>query len=149
MDTGLDSSVDSEIKSRALSTTQTHVSNATLETLLLSIFGGGNSLSVVVGGPFDTLDDIRHATTSVASENLDGLDMSLLCNTEFLACNSAGAVSSVTVAILISITLRNGLSPAGSAFEIDVVNVGTSVNNIGGYAFTTIGCVEVLNSWLA
>lgn len=50
----------------------------------------------------------------------------------------------MTVAILIGITLWDRLAPASSAFEVDVVGVGAGINDIGSYALTTLGCVEIL-----
>lgn len=148
MDTNINSGVDGEIESWALATTQTHVGNAALEALLLATFGSRNGIGVVGGRPFNTLDNVGHAAASVASENLDGLDMGLLCNTEFLACNRARAVSSVAVAIFVGIALRDGLAPGGAAFEVDVVDVGTGIDDIGSYTLTAIGRVEVLGSLL-
>lgn len=144
MHASIDGGIDCEIEDSALATTQAHVGNATLPALLLSIFGILGALGVRVGGPFNTLDDIRHATATVASENLDGCDIGLLGNTELGAGNGTRAVSSVTVAILISIALRNGLAPFSTTFEIDVLNVGTGIDNVGVDTLTGICGVNVL-----
>lgn len=39
-------------------------------------------------------------------------------------------MSAVAVAILIGVTLRDGLAPLSTTLEVDVLNVGAGVNNI-------------------
>jgi hypothetical protein len=68
----------------------------------------------------------------------------LLGHTVLLTSNGAGTVSSVAVTILVGVTLRNGLTPGSAALEVDVVDVGTSVDNIDINALATIGGVQVL-----
>jgi hypothetical protein len=96
------------------------------------------------GSELDTLDDVGHGSGAVRSKDLDGVDMGLLGNTVLLAGDGTGAMSSVTVAILISIASGDGLTPLGSALEVDVVGVGTGINDIGIDTLTTILGVEVL-----
>lgn len=144
VDTRADSSVDSGIKSLSLATTERHVGDGALEALALTVLGSLDLLKMAGSSVLNTLDDVGHGARAVGAENLDGVDMSLLRNTVLLATDGAGAVSAVAVAILISITLGNGLTPLGSALEIDVVDVGTSINDIGIDTLTTLGGVEVL-----
>lgn len=96
------------------------------------------------GGPLDTLNDIRHGTRATGSQDLDSVDIGLLGNTILLASNSTGAVSSVAVAVNVIVTLGNSLSPASTAFKVDVVDVGAGINNIGIDTLTTLGSVDVL-----
>lgn len=70
--------------------------------------------------------------------------MRLLGNAVFLASNGARAMSPVSVAILVSIVLRDGLAPGRASLEVDVVDVGASVNDIDINALATVSSVEVL-----
>lgn len=67
--------------------------------------------------------------------------MSLLCYTILLSSNGTRAVSPVAIAILVLITLRDCVAPFGTALEVDVVNVGTSVDNIDINTLTTVGSI--------
>jgi len=58
------------------------------------------------------------------------LDMRPLCNTILLASYSARAVRAVSVAILIRVALRNSLAPRCATLEVNVVYVGTRVNDV-------------------
>jgi len=142
MDTSIDSSIHGQVESWGLSTTQAHVCDGSLVALLSLV------LLVVGGSPLDTSDDIGHATAAVASEDLDSLDVGFLGNTKLLAGDSAGAMCSVAVAIFIGVTLWDGLAPLSPALEVDVVDVCTSVDNIGSNTLTTLGSVQVLRAWL-
>lgn len=144
VDTGVDRSVDGLVKESGLATTKRHVGSRALEALSLALLRNRDLLRVGSGGVFDTLDDIRHGARAVGAQDLDGLDVSLLGHTVLLASDCAGAVSAVSVAILVLVTLRNGLAPLGAALEVDVVNVGASVDDIDINSLTTIGGVEVL-----
>jgi hypothetical protein len=70
--------------------------------------------------------------------------VSLLGDTVLLAGNSARAVCSVSVAILIGIALGDGLSPRRTTLEVDVVNVGAGVDDVDVNALATVLGVEVL-----
>jgi hypothetical protein len=50
----------------------------------------------------------------------------------------------VAIAINIFIASRYGLAPVGTAFEVNMINVGTSVNNVSVNTLTAVGGVEVL-----
>jgi hypothetical protein len=139
VDAGVDSSVDSLVEESRLATTETHVGSATLEALSLALLGLVDLLNVRLGGELDTLDDIGHGARAVGAENLDGLDVGLLGNTVLLASDGTRAVSAVAVAVLVLITRGDGLAPRGAALEVDVVNVGSGVNNVDINAFTTVG----------
>jgi hypothetical protein len=143
VETDINCSVDSEIESAGLATTERHVGNGALEALLLALLGGADSISVSRRSPLDTLDNVGHGATTVRLQDLDGVDIGLLCNTEFLASNSARAMSAVSVAIGIFISGGNGLSPLGTAFEVDMVNVGAGVNDVGVDALAAILGVQV------
>jgi hypothetical protein len=144
VDTGINSSVDSSVQENRLATSQTHVGSGTLEALLLTLLCVRGSLKVRLSSPLDTLDDVGHGARAVGAEDLDGVDVGLLGNTVLLASNRAGAVGAVTVAILIGITVGDGLAPVGTAFEVDVLDVCTSVDDIDVNTLATIGSIEVL-----
>ncbi|KAI6764450.1 hypothetical protein HG530_008239 [Fusarium avenaceum] len=144
VNTGANGSVDSGIESLGLATTERHVGDRALEALALAVLSLLLLLKMAGGRELDTLDDIGHGSGAVRSKDLDSIDAGLLGNTVLLAGNSTGAVSTVTIAILIGIARGNGLTPVSTALEIDVVDVGTSVNNVGINTLTTIGGVEVL-----
>jgi hypothetical protein len=144
VDTGINSSVDSLVEDSRLATSQTHVGGRTLEALLLTILCGLDSVRVSLSSPLDTLDDVGHGARAVRAEDLDGVDVGLLGNTVLLASNSTGAVGAVTVAILIGIAVGDGLAPVGTAFEVDVLDVCTSVDDIDVNTLATIGSIEVL-----
>ena len=50
----------------------------------------------------------------------------------------------MTVAILISIAVGDGLAPVGAALEVDVLVVGSGVDDVDVNTLTTVGRVEVL-----
>jgi hypothetical protein len=144
VDTGVDSSVDSLVEDGRFATTQAHVGSRALEALSLALLGNADLLEMRLGGVLNTLDNIGHGARAVGAEDLDGLDVSLLGNTVLLAGDSARAVCSVSVAILVCITLRDGLAPRRATLEIDVVNVGAGVNDVDVNALATVLGVEIL-----
>jgi hypothetical protein len=140
----VDSSVDSLVKDGGFATAQAHVGSRALEALSLALLGDADLLEVGLGGVLNTLDDVGHGARAVGAEDLDGLDVSLLGDTVLLAGNSARAVCSVSVAILVCITLRDGLAPRRATLEVDVVNVGACVNDVDINTLATVLGVEVL-----
>ena len=144
VDTGVDSSVDSLVEDGRFATTQAHVGSRALEALSLALLGNADLLEMRLGGVLNTLDNVGHGARAVGAEDLDGLDVSLLGNTVLLAGDSARAVCSVSVAILICITLRNGLAPRRATLEVDVVNVGAGVDDVDVNTLATVLGVEVL-----
>jgi len=138
VNTGIDSSVDSLIEESRLATTKTHVGSAALEALSLALLGLFDLLNVGLSSVLDTLDDVGHGARAVGAEDLDGLDVGLLGNTVLLASDGTRAVSAVAVAVLVFVTLGDGLAPLGTTLEVDVVNVGAGVNNVDINALTTI-----------
>lgn len=139
MDTGIDGSVDSKVKSGRLATSQAHVGGGSLEALLsLTSLGGLNIGGVLLSGVLNTLDDVGHGAGAVGAENLDGVDIGLLGHTKLLTSDSAGAVGAVTVAILVNIASGDGLAPVSTAFKVDVLGVGASVNDVDVDALTTV-----------
>jgi hypothetical protein len=139
VDTSLNSTIYSTVKSGRLATTERHVGGRALEALL-SLLG---LLSVCIGSPFDTLDNICHGSRAIGSEDLNSVDVGLLGNTILLSSDSTGAVSSVSVSILIGIVGRDSLAPVRSALEINVLIVGSSVNNIDINTLSTISGIQV------
>jgi hypothetical protein len=95
-------------------------------------------------GELDTLDDIGHRAGAVGAENLDSDDIGLLGDTVLLACDSAGAVGAMSVSIFVGIAGRDGLAPLGAALEVDVLGVGTGVDDVDVNAFAAVDRVEVL-----
>jgi hypothetical protein len=144
VDASVDGSVDSLVEERRLAATQAHVGSRALEALSLALLRDADLLGVGLGGVLDTLDNVGHGAGAVGAEDLDGLDVGLLGDTVLLAGNSTRAVCSVSVAILIGITLRDGLAPRRTALEVDVVNVGTGVDDVDVNALATVLGVEVL-----
>lgn len=144
VDTRADGSVDSSIESLGLATTERHVGDGALEALSLTVLGLLDLIDMAGGSILDTLDDIRHGARSVGSENLDGVDVSLLGNAVLLTTDGTRAVSTVAIAILILVAVGDSLTPLGSALKVDVVNVGTSVNDVGIDTLTTLLSIEVL-----
>lgn len=144
MHASVNSGIHSEVESARATTAQRHVGNATLETLDLTGLGILGLLDVSLGGPLNTLDDIGHGARAVGAENLDGVDIGLLGHTVLLTGNSSRAVSTVTVAVLILVTLGDGLAPVGTALKVDVVNVGASVNHVGINTLTAILSIQIL-----
>lgn len=55
-------------------------------------------------------------------------------------------MSAVAVSVLVKIVLGDGLAPFGAALELDVVDVDTSVNNVGINAFAAMTVVDVLET---
>lgn len=144
VDTSIDGSVNSKIKSGGLATTQTHVGSGTLETLLaLASLSSGYLGGVLLSSVLDALDDIRHSAGAVGAEDLDSVDVGLLGNTVFLAGNSARAVGTVAVAILINVTLRDSLAPVSATLEVDVLSVGACVDDIDINTLATLGSIQV------
>lgn len=139
MDAGFDGSVYSSIESRGLSATKRHVGDRALEALAFAGLGSLDLFLMGGGGVLNTLDDIGHAAGAIGAQYLDGVNMGLLGNSVLLACNGTGAVSAVTVAILVGVTRWNGFSPLGATFKVDVVDVGARVNNICIDALTALG----------
>lgn len=144
VNTSADSSVDGSIESLGLTTTKRHVGDGALEALALAVLGLLLLLEMAGGSELDTLDNVGHGSRAVRSEDLDGINVGLLGNTILLTGDSTGAVGTVTVAILIGIAGGDGLTPVGTTLEVNVVDVGASVNNVGIDTLTTIGRVEVL-----
>lgn len=144
VDASVNGSVDSLVEERRLTATQAHVGSGALEALSLALLRDADLLGVGLGGVLDTLDDVGHGARAVGAQDLDGLDVSLLGDTVLLAGNSARAVCSVSVAILIGIALRDGLSPRRTTLEVDVVNVGAGVDDVDVNTLATVLGVEVL-----
>lgn len=140
VDTSIDGGIDSEVQSAGATATETHVGNATLEALLASL----GLLDVSLGSPLNTLDDVGHSAGAVGAEDLDGIDVGLLSNTVLLTGNSARAVSTVTVSILISIALGDSLAPVGATFKVNVRGVGAGIDDVRIDTLTTILGVQVL-----
>lgn len=144
--TGLDGTIHSGIKSWRLATTERHVGGRALEALglLLAILSILDLLDVLLSSPLDTLDDVRHGSRSVGSEDLDSVDVGLLGDTIFLTTDGTGAVSSVSISILILIASWDGLAPASATLKVDVLDVGSGIDDIDINTLTTLLGVEVL-----
>lgn len=144
MNASLNSGIDSKIQSARATTTQGHVGNTALETLGLAVLSSLGLLDVSLGSPLNTLHDIRHGTRAAGAQDLHAIDMGLLGNTVLLAGNGTRAVSAVAVAILVLVTLGNGLSPGGTTFKVNVINESAGVNNVSINTLATILSVQVL-----
>jgi hypothetical protein len=144
VDASVDGSVDGLVEEGRLAATQAHVGSGALEALSLALLRDADLLGVRLGGVLDTLDDVGHGAGAVGAEDLDGLDVGLLGDTVLLAGNSTRAVCSVSVAILIEITIGDSLAPRRTTLEVDVVDVGTGVDDVDVNALATVLGVEVL-----
>lgn len=144
VDTSIDSGVDNVVESRRLATTKRHVGGGTLEALALAVLGQLHVVEMLLCGILDALDDIGHGSRAIASEHLDGVDMSFLGNTVLSASNGTGAVSTVAVTILILVASGDGLAPEGTTLEVHVLDVGAGVNDVDVHTLTTVGGVQVL-----
>ncbi|KAH3669491.1 hypothetical protein OGAPHI_001612 [Ogataea philodendri] len=140
VETGLDSSIDGQVESWRLTTSKRHVGGGTLETSLLFL----RLSKVGVGGEFDTLDDIGHRTRTVGSKDLDCNQVGVLGNTVVLRTNSTCTVGSVTVSVLIGVTNWDSLTPFCSAAKLLVVDVDTSIDNVGGDTISGDIVIDVL-----
>ena len=49
----------------------------------------------------------------------------------------------MTISILISITLGDGLAPVSTTLEVDVLNVGASINNVGIDTLATLLGIQI------
>ena len=144
VDTSGDGGVDNIVQGAGLATTEGHVGDGATEALSLASLGGLDLLDVRLGSPLNALDDIGHASRAVGAKDLDGVDLGLLGDAVLLTGDGARAVGAVAVAVDILVTRGNGSAPRGTALEVDVVDVGASVNDIGIDTLTTLGGVEVL-----
>ncbi|KAH3659247.1 hypothetical protein OGATHE_006131 [Ogataea polymorpha] len=121
----LDCSIDCHIQGRRLATTKRHVGGGSLEAWLFLL-----SLSNVgVGSKLNTLDDVRHRTRAVGSQNLDGNKVGVFRNTVVLGADGTSTVGTVTVTVDIVVTGWDSLSPLGSAAEVLVVDIDTCIND--------------------
>lgn len=143
VETSVHSSVHGQVESDGFTSSKTHVSHAALELLVFAGLGGSDLVGVGAGGPLNTFDNIRHGARPAGSQNLDSVDVGFFGHTEFLASDGAGAVSAVAVAILIDVILRNCLAPVSTSLEVNMVNIGAGVDDIGVDAFATLVGVEV------
>lgn len=143
VDASIDSGVDSKVERGRFATAQAHVGSGALEALLLAVLGSLDGLAVSLCGVLDTLDDVGHGAGAVGAENLDSVDVGLLGDTVLLASNSAGAVGAVTVAILVGITVGDGLAPVSTILEVDVLDVGAGIDDVNIDTLTSVGGVEV------
>ena len=146
VETGLDGTVHSGIESWRLAASERHVGSRALEALglLLAILSGLDLLDVLLSSPLDTLDDIGHGSRSVGSEDLNGVDVGLLGDTVLLTTDGTGAVSSVSVSISILVASWDSLPPVGTTLEVDVLGVGSGVNDIDINTLSSVLGVEVL-----
>lgn len=144
VDAGVNGGIHGEVQGARAATAERHVGNATLEALSLTFLGSLGLLDVRLSSPLDTLDDVGHGTRTVGAQDLDGVDIGLLGDTVLLTSDGARAVSTVAVAVLIGVTLGDGLAPVGTALKVSVLGVGASVNHVGINALTAILSIQVL-----
>lgn len=148
MEARLDGLVDSIIESPALATTKAHVGDGALVCSLASsskLFG--SSIGLLLGGcrsPNNAANNIAHASRAIATEHLDSNDVGGLGNTVLARRDGTRAVSTMAIAILVNIVLGDGLTPACTALEFDVLNVDTGVNDVDIDTLATLWVVNVL-----
>ncbi|KAK5632321.1 hypothetical protein RRF57_008034 [Xylaria bambusicola] len=80
---------------------------------------------------------------TIRAKHLDSINVGLLRNTIFLSGNGTRAVSTVAITIFVLVAVGDRLAPLGTTLEINVVNVGASVNNVDINALTTLSSVQV------
>jgi hypothetical protein len=105
--------------------------------------GSGELHGGLFSSPQNATNNIGHGATSVGTQNLDGNEVDSLGDTVLAGTDSASAMGSVTVAVIVDVILRDGLAPGGATLELDVVNVDTSVDDVHINALTARGVVLV------
>lgn len=136
--------IDSLVERGGLATTKGHVGSRSLEALALAVLGGLGLSHMLFSSILDALDDVGHGTGAVGAKDLHGVDVCLLGNAVLLATDGTGAVSAVAVAILVSVAVGDGLAPFGTTLEVNMLDVGAGVNDVGINTLTTLGRVQVL-----
>lgn len=134
MQTIIDGLVNGAVEGLGLATTEGHVGDG---TLVLGLASGSKLLTSSfelglcgLGSKVNTSNNVAHGTTSVATEDLDSDDMCSLGNTVLGRSNGTRAVSTVTVAVLINVIQRNGLSPGSPTLELLVADVDAGVDDV-------------------
>ena len=144
VDTSGDGGVDNIVQGAGLAATEGHVGDGAAEALSLAGLGGLDLLDVRLGSPLNALDDIGHASRAVGAKDLDGVDLGLLGDAVLLTGDGTRAVGTVSVAVDILVARGDGGAPLGTTLEVDVVDVGASVDDIGIDTLTALSGVEVL-----
>ena len=144
-----DGPVDGIVQSLGHTTTQRHVGDRTLVLRppggsVLSL-GRGELVSSLLGSPQNASDNITHGATSVGSQDLDSNEVDSLGNAVLARTNRAGAMGSVTIAIIVDVILRNGLAPGGPTLELGVVDVDPGIDDVHVNTLTA-GRVVVVES---
>jgi hypothetical protein len=99
---------------------------------------------MLFSGPFDTLDNVRHAARTVGTQDLDSDGVSLLGNTITLSGDGTSAVRTVTVTIFIRVTVRDSGTPFGTTIKVDVLDINTGIDDIDLDTLTTLGFIVIL-----
>lgn len=94
--------------------------------------------------PCNSRDNVRHGTTAIGTEHLDGDDICFLGDTILARGNGTSAVRTVAIAILIDVVGRDSLTPGSTALEFGVDDVDTSVNDVDVNTLTTCCLVLIL-----
>ena len=78
----------------------------------------------------DAGNNVGHGTAAIGSKNFHCNDIRRLGNAIFARSNCASAVGTMAIVIIINIIQRDSLAPRRSVFELLVVKVDTSVDDI-------------------
>jgi len=106
-------------------------------------FGGVSLGFSLTRSPNDTLKNIRHSATSIRPEYFDSNNVGLLSDAVFAGSDSASAMCSMTVAILVHI-IRNGLAPNCTTLEFNMVDIDTGIDDVDINALSAVRVVFIL-----
>lgn len=90
----------------------------------------------------DTGDDVGQGSTSVIAQDLDGDQIHALGDTILSRSDRSRTVTSVSVPIKVLGTTRDCLSPPRTAFEFNVGNVDSRVDDVDVDAAVRVECVR-------
>lgn len=126
-----DGGVYSVIESFGFVIIKRYVGDGVFEVFVFVIFGFFDGLDVRFGSLFYIGDDIRYGVGVVRVKDFDGIDVGFFGDIIFFVGDGVGVVGVVVIVIDIGIIRGDGFVLFGMVIEIDVVDVGVSVNNVG------------------
>ena len=75
-------------------------------------------------------DDVRHRTAAIGAQHLDSDDVGGLGDTVLLRRNGTGAVSAMTVVIVVDVVQWDCLAPGCPTLKLSVLSVDSGVNDV-------------------
>jgi hypothetical protein len=145
VDTSVNGSIYREVEGDRLPATETHIRRTSFETFLtLAFLRGLDFVDVGERCPLNALDHVGHCSRAIRLQDFDSVDVGLLRYTIFLPSNGTRAVSAMAIIVNVLLARRYSLSPVRPTLEIDMIDVGTGVNDIDIDTFAAISGVKVL-----